>query len=325
MTTFWFIVIAILWTGFLVLEGFDFGVGALHGIVGGDDTGRREVIHTIGPVWDGNEVWLITAGAGMFAAFPGWYATAFSALYLALVLLLVALILRGVAIEFRHKRESPRWRRLWSVALIVSSLVAPLLVGVALADFGYGLPIDANQEFVGSFWDLLPFYSVVTGIAFLAVSLLHGAVFLGNRTGAEQRARAARLARMLAPVAAALVFVMVIWTHVAIGSGFLLSSVELAALAAVVAAVWLVLAGSWGWAFVATTVTIAGMVLSIFTDLYPNVMVSSLNSANNLTIHNTSSGPYSLKVMTVILVVVFPVVLVYQGWAYYVFRRRAAT
>src|SRR5262249_43424665 len=132
MTTFWFIVIAILWTGFLVLEGFDFGVGALHGIVGGDDAGRREVIHTIGPVWDGNEVWLIIAGPGMFAAFPGWYAPAFSSLSPAVVVLLVALILRGVAIEFRHKRESPRWRRLWSVALIGSSLVAPVLVGVAL-------------------------------------------------------------------------------------------------------------------------------------------------------------------------------------------------
>ena len=174
MTTFWFIVIAVLWTGFIILEGFDFGVGALHGVVGRDDAGRREVIHTIAPVWDGNEVWLIVAGAAMFAAFPGWYATRFSGLYLALVLLLVALILRGVGIEFRHKRDSARWRRGWSIALAVCSLVVPLLIGVALADFASGLPIDASQEFTGGFADLLPLYSVVVGLTFVAVTLCTG-------------------------------------------------------------------------------------------------------------------------------------------------------
>ena len=325
MATFWFIVIAILWTGFMVLEGFDFGVGALHGIVGQDDTGRRQVLNTIGPVWDGNEVWLITAAAAMFAAFPGWYATAFSGLYLALVLVLIALILRGVAIEYRQKRDSARWRRGWSTALIASSLLLPLLIGIALADFGYGLPINANQEFVGSFWDLLPFYSVVTGIGFLAMALLHGAVFLSIKTDEGPQLRAARLARLVAPIAAVLVFVVVVWTHAAVGSGALLSIVELATLVAVLAAVWLVMAGSWGWAFLATAITIAGMVLNIFTDMYPNVMVSSLDAANNLTIHNTSSASYSLKVMTVILVVIFPVVLIYQSWAYRVFRRRVST
>ena len=322
MTTFWFIVITVLWTGFLVLEGFDFGVGALHGLVGGDEDGRRAVIHTIAPVWDGNEVWLIVAGASMFAAFPGWYATAFSGLYLALVLLLVVLILRGVGIEFRHKRDSARWRRLWSVALIASSLVAPLLVGVALADFGYGLPIDADQEFVGTFWDLLPLYSIVTGLAFVAITLLHGAVFLGIKVHGEPHRRATRIARVVAPAAAVLVFAMVIWTHVAVGHGFLLTLVELAALVAIVAAVWLVLVGSWGWAFVATALTIASMVLTIFTNLYPNVMVSSLDPANNLTIHNTASAQYSLTVMTVIVAIFLPGVIAYQAWTYHVLRRR---
>ena len=325
MTTFWFFVIAVLWTGFMVLEGFDFGVGALHGVVGKDDSGRRQVLNTIGPVWDGNEVWLIVAGASMFAAFPSWYATAFSGLYLALVLLLIALILRGVAIEYRQKRDSARWRRLWSITLIASSLLLPFLIGVALADFGYGLPIDANQEFVGNFWDLLPFYSVVTGIAFLAMTLLHGAVFLNTKTDGDPQMRAARLARVLAPVTAILVVVMVVWTHAAVGSGFLLSIVELATLVAVLAAVWLVMVRSWGWAFVATATTVAGMVLSIFTNLYPNVMVSSLDTANNLTISNASSAPYSLKIMTVVLVVIFPVVLIYQAWAYRVFRRPMST
>jgi cytochrome d ubiquinol oxidase subunit II len=322
MTTFWFIVITVLWTGFMVLEGFDFGVGALHGVVGRDDAGRGEVLHTIAPVWDGNEVWLITAGASMFAAFPGWYATAFSALYPALVLLLIALILRGVGIEFRGRRDSARWRRLWSIALVVSSIAAPLLVGVALADFGYGLPIDASQEFVGNFWDLLPLYSIVTGIAFVAITLLHGAVFISIKVHGEPRRRAARLARTLAPIAVVLVFAMAIWTHVSVGHGFLLGAAELAAMLAVVAALWLVVAGSWGWAFVATALTIACMVVSIFTDMYPNLMVSSLDAANNLTTSNASSAPYSLKVMTIIAVIFLPAVLAYQGWTYHVLRRR---
>jgi cytochrome d ubiquinol oxidase subunit II len=322
MVTFWFIIIAVLWTGFLVLEGFDFGVGALHTVVGRTDDGRREVLNTIAPVWDGNEVWLITAGAGMFAAFPGWYATGFSALYGALVLLLIALILRGVGIEFRHKRETARWRGGWSTALVVSSLAAPLLVGVALADFAHGLPIDANQEFVGNFWDLLPIYSIVAGVAFVAITLLHGALFLSFKVQGEPHRRSVWLARILAPIASALVIAMVIWTHVVAGHGVLLNFIELAAIVAVLGAAWLVLAGSWGWAFVATTLTIAGMVLSIFSDLYPNVIVSTIDPANNLTIHNTSSGPYALKVMTVVVAIFLPVVLVYQAWTYHVFRRR---
>jgi cytochrome bd ubiquinol oxidase subunit II len=325
MTTFWFIVIAILWAGFMVLEGFDFGVGALHGSVGVDDTGRQQVLNTIGPVWDGNEVWLITAAAAMFAAFPGWYATAFSGLYLAMILVLIALILRGVAIVYRGKQDGVRWRRGWSVALIVSSLLLPFLFGIALADFGYGLPIDANQEFVGSFWDLLPFYSVVTGIGFLALTLLHGAVYISIKTDGAPRERAARLARFVAPVAAVLVLVTVVWTRAAVGSGALASIVELATVVAIIAAVWLVMTRRYEWAFLATATTLAGMVLSIFTGMYPNVMVSSLDAANNLTIDNASSGSYSLKVMTVILVVLFPVVLIYQGWAYRVFHRRVST
>jgi cytochrome d ubiquinol oxidase subunit II len=319
MATFWFIVITVLWTGFMVLEGFDFGVGALHGVVGGDDAGRREALHTIAPVWDGNEVWLITAGASMFAAFPAWYATAFSGLYLALVLLLIALILRGVGIEFRNRRDRVRWRGFWSTALAVSSVVAPLLVGVAWADFAYGLPIDANQEFVGDFWDLLPLYSVVTGITFVAITLLHGAVFLSIKVHGETRRRSARIARTLAPIAAVLVVAMAIWTFVSVGHHLLFT---LAALVAVLAATWLVRAGRWGWAFVATAATIASMVLSLFTSLYPNVMVSSINEANNLTIDNAASAPYALKVMTVIAVIFLPAVLAYQGWTYHVLRRR---
>ncbi len=324
MITFWFIAIAILWTGFLVLEGFDFGVGTLHTAIGRDDDGRRRVLATIAPVWDGNEVWLVTAGAGMFAAFPGWYATMFSGLYLALVVTLVALILRGVAIEFRGKRPSARWRRLCSVALVTSSALVPLLIGIALADLVYGLPIDAHQEYVGGFTDLFSGYSVLMGITLAGLTLLHGAVFLTLKTGADLQARAVRAARGLAPPIAALVLAMVIWTHVVAGRGFLLSLVELVAILAAIAAVWLLAVHHHGWAFVATTVTVAGVTLTIFTNLYPVVMVSSLGAANNLTIDNTSSASYTLTVMTVVLAVLLPVVLVYQGWTYHVFRHRVS-
>jgi cytochrome bd-type quinol oxidase subunit 2 len=327
VTTFWFVAIAALWTGFLVLEGFDFGVGALHTVIARTDNGRRDVLATIAPVWDGNEVWLVTAGAGMFAAFPGWYATMFSGFYLALVLLLVALILRGVAIEFRGKRADPGWRRLWSIALTVGSLLVPLLIGVALADLVHGLPIDAQQEFVGSFASLFSAYSVLAGVTFLALALFHGAVFLTVKTAGELHARASTFARGLGPPTAALVLAMVIWTHALASRGFLLSLVELAAIVAAIAAVWLVAAGRAGWAFVASTITIAGAVLTLFTNLYPAVMVSSLGAANNLTITitNTSSSPYALRVMTVVVAILLPVVLVYQAWTYHVFRRRLAT
>ena len=164
LVPFWFIVIAVLWTGFFILEGFDFGVGMLHSVVGQDDPGRRAAINTIGPLWDGNEVWLIVAGASMFAAFPGWYATMFSGLYLAMVLLLMSLIIRGVAFEYRGKRDAAHWRRTWDVALTVGSLLAPLLIGIALGDLLHGLPINSAQNFTGSFWDLFQPYAVLTGV-----------------------------------------------------------------------------------------------------------------------------------------------------------------
>ena len=322
MGTFWFIVIAVLWTGFMVLEGFDFGVGMLHGVVGRDEVGKRVAIATIGPVWDGNEVWLIVAGAGMFAAFPGWYATWFSALYLALVLLLVGLILRGVTFEFRGKRDSARWRRGWDAALLFGSVITPLLVGVALSDLLYGLPINADQEFVGDFWDLVSGYSVVGGLTFVLMCLLHGATFLALKTTDEVRARAIRVARVVAPITAAAVTAYVIWTHIISDRGFLLTILELAAILAVLSALWLVRIDRDGWAFTATAVTIAAVVLNIFADLYPNVLVSTLDPAYNLTIDNTASGPYALKVMTVVIVVLLPGILVYQGWSYHVFRKR---
>src|SRR6202000_2082446 len=208
---FWFIVIAILWTGFFVLEGFDLGVGMLHGVVGQDEAGRRAAINTIGPLWDGNEVWLIVAGASMFAAFPGWYATMFSALYLALVLLLISLIIRGVAFEYRGKRDAARWRRTWDVLLTVGSLLAPLLLGIALGDLLHGLPINSAQNFTGSFWDLFQPYAVLTGVTLVLICLLHGARFLGLQTTDAMPEKYTQLARRAAPVTGAFVPGFIIW------------------------------------------------------------------------------------------------------------------
>jgi cytochrome d ubiquinol oxidase subunit II len=321
---FWFILIAVLWTVFFILEGFDFGVGMLHDLVGADDAGRRAAINTIGPLWDGNEVWLITAGAAMFAAFPGWYATMFSAYYLALVLLLAALIARGLAFEYRGKRDAVHWRRTWDAALTVGSVLAPLLIGVALAGLLHGLPINSAQNFTGSFWDLLQPYAIFTGVTLVLVCALHGATFLCLKTTGDMHERSWQLARRIAPVAGAFVIGFIIWTHVNAGRAFWLNVVELAAILAVIAAVWLVWDRHEGFAFAATTVTIATCIISIFADLYPNVMVSSTNPAYNLTVNNTASPPYSLKVMTVVVIILLPVVLAYQTWTYHVFRRRVS-
>jgi len=321
---FWFVIIAVLWTGFFILEGFDFGVGMLHDLVGRDDAERRAAINTIGPLWDGNEVWLIVAGAAMFAAFPGWYATMFSGMYLALVLLLMSLIVRGVAFEYRGKRDAAQWRRTWDVLLTVGSLLAPLLIGVALADLLHGLPINSAQNFTGSFWDLLQPYALWSGVTLVAICLLHGATFLSLKTTDGMLERSTQIARRVAPVTAAFVVGFIIWTHITAGKAFWLNLIELLAILAVLAAVWLVYDGHYGFAFATTTITMAASIITIFVDLYPNVMVSSTSPANNLTVHNTASDPYSLKAMTVVVIVFLPLVLGYQTWTYYVFRKRVS-
>jgi cytochrome bd ubiquinol oxidase subunit II len=324
LVPFWFILIAVLWTGFFILEGFDFGVGMLHSAVGRDDAERRAAINTIGPLWDGNEVWLIVAGAAMFAAFPGWYATMFSAFNLALVLLLSALIARGLSFEYRGKRDSPHWRRTWDWLLTVSSVLAPLIIGVALGDLLNGLPINSAQNFTGSFWDLFQPYGVFTGVTLVLICALHGATFLSLKTTGDMHERSRHLARRIAPVTTAVVIGWAIWTHVAHSDTFFLNPVELLAIVAVLAALWLVYDERDGFSFAATAVTIASCIVAIFTGLYPNVMVSSTSAANNLTAYNTASPEYPLKVMSVVAIVLLPVVLIYQAWTYYVFRRRVS-
>jgi cytochrome d ubiquinol oxidase subunit II len=320
--TIWFVIVAIFWIGFLVLEGFDFGVGMLHTIVGRSETERRVALNTIGPWWDGNEVWLVVAGAGMFAAFPGWYATMFSALYLALLLVLAALMARGVAFEFKGKSDGRRWRATWTWCTTLGSLFVPLLLGVGLGDLLVGLPIDSSHEFAGNFFDLLTPYGLWTGVTLLGLCLLHGATFLKLRTTDQVRERARALARPLGWAAIALVVGFVIWTRNVAGGADVPGPVEILAVIAAIFAARLAMTDLSGWAVAGWALATAATVGTIFIDLYPNVMVSSTNAAYNLTVRNVASGHYALTVMTVVAVIFFPVVLIYQGWSFHVFRGR---
>jgi cytochrome bd ubiquinol oxidase subunit II len=322
--TIWFVLIATLWVGFFVLEGFDFGVGALHIFLGHSDTERRVLINTIGPWWDGNEVWLIVAGASMFAAFPEWYATMFSALYLALVLLLVALFGRGVSFEYRGKRQSERWRTGWSWAMAIGSTLIPLLVGIALGDLLHGLPIDSKKEFTGNFFSLLTGYGIMTGVTLVVLSLLHGATFLTLRTTGELRDRAHRAARSIGIVAIIVNLAWVVWTLVVIGGGTLPEPTQIFGMIAVIIATLLATTNNDAFAFAASGFGIAAAIGQIFISLYPNVMVSSTNHAFNLTVNNSAAGHYGLVVMTVVAVLFFPLVLLYQGWSFHVFRKRVS-
>jgi cytochrome bd ubiquinol oxidase subunit II len=318
----WFVIVAISWTMFFFLEGFDFGVGMLHRVIARSEEERRVAINTIGPFWDGNEVWLVVGGAAIFAAFPEWYATWFSAGYLALLLLLVALIIRGISFEFRGKVDSGGWRRTWSGTLAIGSLVAPLVIGIALGDLVAGLPVNSDQEYTGTFWDLFTPFGVWTGLTLVVLCLLHGATFLGLRTSGDLRGRANRVARPLAVLAIAVLVVFAVWTINSVDEGVLpvvgLALAPIAALGALLS----LMRDRDGPAFVATAVAMVAAVGSLFASLYPDVLVSSTDAAYNLTVDGTASGDYALKVMTVVALVFLPLVLLYQGWAYVVFRHR---
>ncbi|HTY73605.1 MAG TPA: cytochrome d ubiquinol oxidase subunit II [Actinomycetes bacterium] len=320
---FWFAAIAVLWTGFFVLEGFDFGVGMLHRFLGRTDLERRVYINSIGPFWDGNEVWLIVGGAAIFAAFPGWYATWFSAGYLALVVVLLALMARGVSFEYRGRRDTARWREGWSWSLVAGSALLPLLLGVALGDLLAGLPVDSSQEFTGNFWDLLTPYGLFLGVTLLVLCIVHGATFLTLRTFDGLRDRAHGVARVMSWPALVLVLGYAVWTLSLSSAGFWWGTLPLlVAVASAALAVWFAQGGREGAAFAATAVTIGVTVLSLFTNLYPDVLVSSTSSAYDLTVAGTASSHYALQVMTIVALVFVPLVLLYQGWTFVVFRRR---
>ena len=321
--TLWFMILAILWVGFFVLEGFDFGVGILHSFVGRTDTERRVAINTIGPWWDGNEVWLIVAGAGTFAAFPGWYATMFSALYLPLLLVLAGLMFRGVAFEFKGRSEDPKWRAAWTWGMTIGSLMIPLLIGVGLGDLLAGLPVNAAHNFTGNFVDLLTPYGLWTGLTMVALCMLHGAVFLAMRTTDAVRERSRAISGPLSWIALLMVIGFVIWTLAVTGHTDIPGPVPVLAVIAAFATVWLASSkDNEGWAFTASAVAIAAVVGSLFIELYPNVLISSTSSLYNLTVTNAASGGYALKVMTIVTVLLFPIVLIYQGWSFWVFRGR---
>jgi cytochrome d ubiquinol oxidase subunit II len=321
LPTIWFILIAVLWIGYLVLEGFDFGVGMLLPVLGRNEPERRAMLRTIGPVWDGNEVWLLVAGGATFAAFPEWYATLFSGFYIALFAILLALIFRGVAIEYRNKRPDVAWRTRWDYVIAIGSFVPALLWGVAFANIVAGVPIDADKEFTGTFFTLLNPYALVGGLTTLTLCLTHGAVFLALKTEGDIRERANRWAGRVGLVAAILAVVFLGWTLALRGNPAAIATTVVAALALVGALVANRL-GREGWAFLGTAVTIGLAVTTLFVALYPNVMPSSTDPAYSLTIENASSTEYTLTIMTVVAILFVPLVLAYQGWSYWVFRKR---
>lgn len=321
LPTLWFILIAVLWIGYLFLEGFDLGVGMLVKLFARNETQRRVLLNTVGPVWDGNEVWLLTAGGATFAAFPYWYASLFSALYLPLVMVLLALIFRAVAFEYRGKAHRESTRNAWDWAMSLGSFVAAFGIGAMLALTTTGLPLNANGDRVGGAFSWFSGYAVLGGAAVVLFCLAHALAFVGLKTEGELRHRAGRalsrwLPLALLPLAAWAVAVVAVggkaWTWLAVGAA-----------AAAVAGAWRAArTGREGWTFVLSGVFLVAGAAAIFGAAYPNVLPSTLGAEFNLTVENASSSPYTLRLMTFVAACGVPLVLAYQGWTYWVFRRR---
>jgi cytochrome d ubiquinol oxidase subunit II len=325
LQTLWFILIGVLWVGYFVLEGFDFGVGILLRVIGRDQAEKRAIIHTIGPVWDGNEVWLLTAGGATFAAFSGWYASLFSGFYLALFLILIALIIRGVSFEFWGKDDSPRWRATWEWTTTIGSFMAALLWGVGWADIVHGVAMNSQHNVTATIWDLLHPYALLGGLVTLTLFTAHGAIFLTLRTRGELLDRARAIARRVTPVSTALLVGFLVWTAFDQPSGGVKAWPQVIAALAVICAITataMVARGRDGRAFALSAATIALLFVSLFTELFPNALPSTTNHAYTLTLVAASSTHYTLVVMTVVAVIFVPIVLLYQSWTYWVFRHR---
>ena len=321
----WFALITVLWLGYFFLEGFDFGVGTLLPFVAKDDLDRRVAINTIGPVWDGNEVWLITAGGATFAAFPQWYASVFSGFYLALFVLLAALIFRGMAFEMRHRGDA-KWAAWWDRAIFWGSALPALLWGVAFADFVHGVPITANAAWTGTFFDLVKPYALLGGLATLSLFTLHGATYLGLKAEGPVRERAQVIATWLAPLTFVIVFAFLGWTYLTAHArhqvGLVPPLLPLVGVGVLAAVGWLVRERLEGWAFLGTAITIMAFFTTLMLNLYPNVLVSSVSPSDTLTIVGTASHRYTLEVMSWVALLFTPFVLAYQSWTYWVFRKR---
>ncbi|MEI7824529.1 MAG: cytochrome d ubiquinol oxidase subunit II [Chlorobiaceae bacterium] len=326
LQTLWFILIAFLFINFFVLEGFDFGVGILLPFMSRDDRERRTVINTIGPFWDGNEMWLISTGGVMFAVFPKWYATLFSGFYLPLLLMLVALIFRGVAFEFRSKHPSPAWRSFWDWSIFGGSAVPAMLWGIAIANFIRGVPVDASMNYSGGWFNLLNPYALLCGITSLLIFSLHGAIFLALKTTATLQKKAMSFAKKLWAPATLLCTVFMAYsvteTDLYLRLGINPGIVPVFSVLALVSVIFMLQKNAAAWAFAMTTVAIAFSTITIFMGLYPRLLVSSLNPAWTLTIYNSSSSEYSLGIMSIVALMFIPVILIYQGWSYWVFRQR---
>ena len=327
LATLWFIVVAFFWGGYFLLEGFDFGVGMLLPFVPADERERRTMLGTIGPFWDGNEVWLVVAGGATFAAFPAWYATMFSGFYLALLLVLVCLIVRVLSFEWRDKGTGGRWGRVWMWANSLGSFGASFVWGVALSNLLYGVPIDSSGDYTGSFWDLFNGYTIGGGLTVVVLFALHGATFLTLRTTGRLCERSLRAARRLVLPAGALTIAFLVATVFAAVDRndkdvFPPILPAVLGIAAVVLALVLIGLRRTGWGFGATGAAIVLLVATLFTSLYPRVLVSSTSFADSLTVDGASSAHYTLAVMSVVALIVTPLVLLYQGWTYRVFWRR---
>jgi cytochrome bd ubiquinol oxidase subunit II len=326
----WFFLVGFLFVGYFVLDGFDFGVGMSLPFLGKDDISRRQIINTIGPVWDLNETWIIVAGACLFAAFPEWYATLFSGFYLPLLLILLALILRGVSFEYRHQRDSLRWKRGFDRMIVIGSAVPALLWGVAVANIVQGVPLDADHEFTGSLFTLLNPYGLLGGLTTLLLFFTHGVYFVALKTDGQVAADARRLAGRAGLLTIVVAAVFLGWTVLmAFGQDRPLAWITV--LSAAIAAVLLI--ASWisnargreGWAFGFGAFTIVTAVLALWFALFPYVMPSTVDMAtNSLTIENASSTDYTLTIMSWAALVFLPLVLAYQGWTYWIFRKRVS-
>ncbi|MFD5386542.1 cytochrome d ubiquinol oxidase subunit II [Streptomyces sp. NPDC059474] len=321
---FWFLLIAFLWTGYFFLEGFDFGIGVLTKLLARDRTERRVLINTIGPVWDGNEVWLITAAGATFAAFPDWYAALFSGFYLPLLAILVCLILRGVAFEYRHKRPEDRWQRNWEHAIFWCSLLPAFLWGAIFANLVHGVPIGRDGNYAGGLPDLITPYALLGGAVTLVLFTFHGAVFAALKTSGDIRTRARRYATGLGLATVVVTVPFLVWTQRDSGNARSLVAVVIAVLALAVALV-MNRRGREGWAFGLSGVTIAAAVAMLFLALFPDVMPSSLDAKWSLTAANAASSPYTLKIMTWVGAIMMPLIMAYQAWTYWVFRKRIGT
>ncbi len=329
LQTIWFLLIAVLWIGFFFLEGFDFGVGMLMPFLCKDDKERRTLINTIGSTWDGNEVWLLTAGGATFAAFPQWYATMFSGFYLALFLLLVGLIIRGISFEYRSKDANPKWRHTFDWMIAVGSFLAPLLLGTAFANLARGVPINEKMIYTGNLFTLLNPYGLIGGLTMVAVFLLHGANFLTLRLEGDLRERARAAAKKLYIGAAVMVIVLgittYIYTDIVTKVGIDPGVIPIASVLVLLVTIYFINQRREGWAFAFTGLHIVLTQVAFFMLMFPRVMISSTNPAWSLTIYNASSSQYTLTVMSIVALIFVPIVLAYQGWTYYMFRKRVTT